>query len=260
MSDNNKELEELEAAGVEFLDQTDPLSTDDFQKRLDERTVRVSSDEDKEPPLISAEDLRARAEEQEAEAEKHEQRRELRRQQDREIRAERWEKEQPNEWARADLAGLPSGLREACQRWLDKPDDEKWAAVLYGPTGTGKTFSMYCMIRELWIDRYDYEVVEVPVMMDMLRPNAEEATSMLNRFRDVEVLCLDDIGSERMTEWTGERMDMLINYRWQRKKPTIVTTNIAPVDLKDLIGPRAASRLLGESNIIHVTGKDRRIR
>jgi len=36
---------------------------------------------------------------------------------------------------------------------------------------------------------------------------------------------LDDLGSERCSEWANERLFLIFNYRYQKRLPMLVTTN-----------------------------------
>ena len=75
-----------------------------------------------------------------------------------------------------------------------------------------------------------------------------------------EVLVLDDLGSHRVTEWVEDMVTSIITYRYNHRKPLIVTTNLDPTtvplvtrteggtqvskkSLREAIGARAASRL-----------------
>lgn len=58
-------------------------------------------------------------------------------------------------------------------------------------------------------------------------------------------LVLDDMGSEAVTDWVRDRLYTLINHRWDRCRPLIVTTNVPAGQLAERIGQGVASRLAG---------------
>jgi DNA replication protein DnaC len=60
--------------------------------------------------------------------------------------------------------------------------------------------------------------------------------------RQAELLILDDLGSENPSQWAGEKLFQLLNYRYSHRLPTVITTN---VDLDRLDG-RIRSRMLDE--------------
>jgi DNA replication protein DnaC len=251
------EMKELEKAGVQFRDPQEEHTLEDFETIFGK--TEVTEVENAPIKKVTPEELRERFERQSADMVKSEVKREARRQQDRRIRGERWASVTPPVWRDACMDVLPDSIAAACQKWLDRPDNQKWSLVLFGSTGVGKTFTMYAVARELWIDRYDVEIIEVPVFMDLIRPSSDDAGRTFDRMKSVEVLCLDDLGSERISDWTSERLDIILNHRWQYQLPTIVTTNVAPRDLAETLGERGASRLVGGSALVKFTGKDKRI-
>ena len=57
--------------------------------------------------------------------------------------------------------------------------------------------------------------------------------------KTVDVLVLDDIGTETKTEWTTAKMNQIIDHRYLHNMPTVFTGNLG----KEGIDPRIASRL-----------------
>ena len=61
---------------------------------------------------------------------------------------------------------------------------------------------------------------------------------MLEHTMGVEVLILDDVGVQQQTPWEQETIDTLLNYRYQRGKWTMLTSNNL-----SMVGARISSRL-----------------
>jgi DNA replication protein DnaC len=61
---------------------------------------------------------------------------------------------------------------------------------------------------------------------------------------------------QRVNDWDAEHLHALIDTRWQHKRPTLLSSNT--VDLKAILGPRAASRLVDGATLVQFTGHDRR--
>ena len=94
-------------------------------------------------------------------------------------------------------------------------------------------------------------------LLDDLRPG----DSARQRVRDcqlADLLVLDDIGAEKASEWTQERLYSVIDHRYAGCMPLIVTSNLPPVKLADQTGARAASRLAEMCQVVPMTGMDRR--
>ena len=75
--------------------------------------------------------------------------------------------------------------------------------------------------------------------MDILRP-----------VMDADLLVLDDLGAEKPSEWVEETMNLIVNTRYNERRPTIFTTNYEDMpdetdldSLKVRVGFRMHSRL-----------------
>ena len=80
-------------------------------------------------------------------------------------------------------------------------------------------------------------------MLDWLRASysaySDSYQERFDRIRTVPVLILDDLGAESGTEWAGEKIFQILNYRTVNQLATVITTNAG---LSELDG-RIASRL-----------------
>jgi DNA replication protein DnaC len=76
------------------------------------------------------------------------------------------------------------------------------------------------------------------------------------------LLVFDDFGIERDTEYALEQIYNVINARYQKEKPTIITTNLDYKDLEkggqDLMLSRIYSRIIEMGVPLKVDGSDRR--
>jgi DNA replication protein DnaC len=92
--------------------------------------------------------------------------------------------------------------------------------------------------------------------MDVLRPVME-----------AELLVLDDIGSEKTSEWVEETMNLIVNTRYNERRHTIFTSNYEDTPeetddhsqtLKERIGFRIHSRLYEMCEFLEYEGADYR--
>jgi len=87
--------------------------------------------------------------------------------------------------------------------------------------------------------------ITVPDLLDYLRttfePNAAVTFDKLfNQVRNVQILILDDLGTESAKPWAQEKLFQLLDYRYVSKLPTIITTSKSFDDLNQ----RIVSRLI----------------
>lgn len=132
---------------------------------------------------------------------------------------------------------------------------------LYGSFATGKTFILGCIANELARKGIESLVIYFPDLVVELKNSIGNSRleELINYLKSVEVLLLDDLGSENMTAWLrDEVIGPVLNYRLMEGKPVFISSNIDPTtsDLRnhfsitkmqsdELKGARIQSRLEG---------------
>lgn len=145
--------------------------------------------------------------------------------------------------------GLLRAALKTCKAYARNPVG--WL-YLYGGYGSGKSH-LAAAIAKLRIDMGETVIYRsVPGFLDDLRGGFEsgKARSIFEAAIACDMLILDDIGAEHTTRWAEERLFLLLNER--QDKPTVLTSNISPDDLKG----RLASRVAGQAGN-EETGGDR---
>ncbi|MDP8972463.1 MAG: ATP-binding protein [Actinomycetota bacterium] len=132
-----------------------------------------------------------------------------------------------------------------------------------GGVGTGKTHLAVAVMNELIRrKRVPSLFVTVPELLDNLRETYNKPGRNLDEWMDAvqnaEFLVLDDLGSERTTEWVRERIFVIVNHRYREALPTVFTSNIGPKDLAEQLGERTASRIIAMCDWIALEGDDYR--
>lgn len=134
--------------------------------------------------------------------------------------------------------------------------------LLLGPTGTGKTYQAYGAIRELAITGVaaSWSITTAADMYAALRPrHGVDSEAEFRRYRNASILLVDDLGAERKpTEFTEEVNFRLINWRYERRLPTLITSNLVPKEIGARLGDRVTSRLIEMCQRVVFTGPDRR--
>ena len=166
----------------------------------------------------------------------------------------------------------PAGTKtlQIAHDWLDKYLlGERFSLYLHGAVGTGKTGLAWSIVREL-IEKHGVEgmIVNWRDLLDERKLSFDDSTATPTtylRARRVPVLALDDVGAERATEWALEELAILVDARYGRSLPTILTSNYAASELAGkygvadpTIGQRIVSRLMDGTAQVRFTGRDRR--
>ena len=114
--------------------------------------------------------------------------------------------------------------------------------VLMGTYGCGKTHLAAAVANACVEFGMTTLFLTVPDLMDWLRNSFDASdTNFEKRFdeiRNVGLLVLDDLGAQNTTKWANEKLFQIIDYRYVRKLPMVVTTNLALEDLDDRIRSR----------------------
>lgn len=145
-----------------------------------------------------------------------------------------------------------------------KENQEAGRGVYFcGDVGTGKTHLAVAVMNELIKrKRVPALFVTVPELLDNLRGTYNDPGRNIDEWMDAvknaEFLVLDDLGSEKPTEWVRERLFVVINHRYREQLPTLFTSNIGPKDLAAQLGERTASRIIAMCDWISLEGEDYR--
>jgi DNA replication protein DnaC len=155
--------------------------------------------------------------------------------------------------------------RAEAERFAANP--ENWL-LFHGEPGTGKTHLMVGIAQRCIPRGIACLFQTVPDLLAMLRASySDEAEMSFNDLsqlvRDCPVLLMDDLGTERMTEWAQEQMFTLINHRYNAGLPTVISTNLNPDPYHEHHGnlhPRLWSRMAGQeiSTVLELKGGDKR--
>jgi DNA replication protein DnaC len=84
-------------------------------------------------------------------------------------------------------------------------------------------------------------------------------TEVLQAHDRADVVVWDDLGAERPTEWTLDRIYLLLDARYEAEKPLLATTNLSMTELETNLRARITSRLLAMGPVWDVPGADYRL-
>jgi len=128
------------------------------------------------------------------------------------------------------------------RRFAEEPSG--WL-VYTGTYGCGKTHLAAAIANACHARGQTVYFVVVPDLLDHLRATYNPDSrvgydELFEAIRTAPVLVLDDLGAHSSTPWAQEKLFQLINYRYNARLPTVVTTNLTVEDLD----PRLSSRML----------------
>lgn len=181
----------------------------------------------------------------------------------------------PPQFGRAELANFDHGTdsqREAFRlavRFVEAFPVVDKGLMLYGQHGVGKTHLAVGMLKEVIRTKgargYFFETRELlRLVRDTYnRSVAETEMDVLGPVLSADLLVLDDLGAERTSEWVQETLGLVVNTRYNARRPTIFTSNLAdsadntePQSFVYQLGARTRSRLKEMCDWVEIQGAD----
>lgn len=160
---------------------------------------------------------------------------------------------------------LPNFQTHRLWTWQHRDDKDWWQDIVeyahgnckhplltfLGKPGTGKTHLAQAIGWEWLMICKTVFYNHVVDFLDKLRNSYKVDNTIIADFaKNTSLLILDDLGSEKLTEWSGQELDFIVDYRYENKKPLIVTSNLTLNQLPDRISDR-----LCEGTIVVLKGE-----
>lgn len=133
--------------------------------------------------------------------------------------------------------------------------------IYFGNAGTGKSFFAACITNALIDKGYKCLMTNFPRIINELTGLYEGKQQYIDSLNNYDLLVIDDLSTERDTEYTAEIVQNVIDSRYRSGKPLIVTTNLTKAEYenpKNIKKERLFSRLYEMCLPLAVSGADRR--
>ncbi len=157
--------------------------------------------------------------------------------------------------------------KKLCDTALDFAETfDKTGKNLYisGNSGTGKTYLSSCIANRA-LERgktvyYQsaYKLFEMFENVKFQKGTEEDNDEAIKYVYDADLLIIDDIGTEFVTQYTAATFFDILNSRINSSKSTIISTNLSFEDIEEIYGTRVTSRIYGEYTLLCTIGEDLR--
>jgi|LSQX01.3.fsa_nt_gb DNA replication protein DnaC len=134
--------------------------------------------------------------------------------------------------------------------------------LLYGEIGLGKTFLSSCIAKEL-LDQgktvfYQtaYKILNILEDYKFHRSSDPTITEQADKLFEVDLLIIDDLGTEYINTYTSSAFFDILNTRILNNKKIIINTNLNINEIADLYTERVVSRLFGHFTQLKFFGED----
>lgn len=116
------------------------------------------------------------------------------------------------------------------------------SVILFGPPGRGKTHQVYGARRAFH---------DLGIAVSWTIVTAADLNGAIRRFDGIDatdyaraqLLVIDDLGAGNHTQFNDDTLYRIVNHRYEAMLPTMLTTNLAPTEVKGVFGERIEARL-----------------
>jgi len=153
-----------------------------------------------------------------------------------------------------------AACEEFRETWWDKAQRGEHSSLwILGPFGTGKTHLASALVTTLYLeDGVAARIVTPKALIRQLRDTwgqRGKEQALLEDLAGLDVLVLDDVGTSFGSDAEIVQLFEVIDMRYSRARPTLLTSNLSPSQLRATLGDRTYDRLRHGASAIRLRGE-----
>lgn len=111
--------------------------------------------------------------------------------------------------------------------------EQNQGLLFCGNVGTGKSYTAACIGNELMDRSFSVVMTSFVKMLEGKTTLDVDETALIEKFSKASLLIIDDLGTERSTDFALEKVYNIIDSRYRMRKPIILTTNLEFTQMKE---------------------------
>lgn len=159
-----------------------------------------------------------------------------------------------------------NGAVKVANSFIENFENSDASIFIYGNTGSGKTFLVNCIAKEIIDKGFSVVYLSAPRFFDLLSEdmykNTRKETGTVRQ--DItcgcDLLIIDDLGTELVNSFTQSALFDCINERALKGKHTIISSNLSLEELQLNYSERIFSRIISRYKLVKLYGDDIRMK
>ncbi len=134
--------------------------------------------------------------------------------------------------------------------------------IIFGENGLGKTYMLSALCNSLIKAGKIVVYQSAPVLIERLKAEAfsNEETNIEEILKECDLLIIDDLGKEYISDYSISHLFNIINERYNNKKSIAISTNIHINNLHKEYGEAIQSRLIENGTLLEFNGENLRLK
>ncbi len=171
-----------------------------------------------------------------------------------------------------DIKGRPvekivKTIFDKALNFSDTFDKTEANLFMCGSAGTGKSYISSCIANRVLARGFSVYYQSAFQLLDMLEKlkfgrydddEAVQADYATKYAYDVDLLIIDDVGTEFVSSYSSAALFDIINSRLMASKSTVISSNLSLSKVDETYGTRLASRIAGSYDVLAFVGADLR--
>ena len=149
-------------------------------------------------------------------------------------------------------------IRDYLTNYCEEYPKNSRSILFTGSTGTGKTYFLHSIAKALLDRGVSVLYFTATGLFEYFSKRMREEDTE-DYIEEVDVILIDDLGTEFSNSFTTSRFFALLNQRILDRKTMLISTNLNFKELRETYSDRVVSRFMSDYEIIPLYGKDQRL-